>query len=270
MLGVLALVLLSACKGGAAEDDGASSMASTDESTDGDTDDSTGESESTSTGETTESTESTDTTESTETTESTDTTEDSEDATDGLELEGDPPEPRTYVAVEGGDFTLLADDDAYTDFSPNGDRLQILPLRPENFPPEVDYCTEGSDAALNDLQQWARARLNDEPKTWYYDVTLETVLEEDGESEYALVLNGEIVETLTNPVTEPADDMNDHTVTWTMVAIEAGDVVEVWGKAHSNLVLEEPPGCRDWSPTYAWARGRWKALSLVATPGVGD
>lgn len=195
------------------------------------------------------------------------------DSSGGLVLEGDPPAAATYTAVDDGDFVLLGDDDEFTTFSDNGDRVQILPLRDENFPPDVDYCTVGSDDELNGLQQWARAQLVPVvPKTWVYDVTLTAVVEEDGESEFALVVNGEIVDTVTNPVTDTTpglDDMDDYAHVWESVPLYEGDTVEVWGKAHSNLGLEEAAGCRDWSPTYAWARGRWRLLELAPTPGVG-
>lgn len=197
----------------------------------------------------------------------------SSDSTGGLELEGDPPAAASYTATDDGDFSLLGDDDMFTTFSDNGNRVQILPLRDENFPPDINYCTVGSDEELNDLQQWARAQLVPAvPKTWYYDVTITTVVEEDGESEFALVVNGEIVETMTNPVTDSTpgvEDMDDHAHTWEMVPLLEGDTVEIWGKAHSNLTLEEGAGCRNWSPTYAWARGRWRELALAPTPGVG-
>lgn len=193
-------------------------------------------------------------------------------STGGLELEGDPPAPASYTAVDDGDFTLLGDNDDFTNFSDNGNRVQILPLRDENFPPGVDYCTVGSDAQLNDLQQWARAQLQPTvPKTWYYDVTITAVAEEDGESEFALVVNGEIVDTMTTPVTDRTPgvgDMDDYAHIWEGVPLFLGDTIEIWGKAHSNLGLEEGAGCRNWSPTYAWARGRWRLLDLAPTPGV--
>ena len=189
----------------------------------------------------------------------------------GLILEGDPPPPASFSAIDDANFGRLPDDDEFTDFSINGNRLQIIPLRDENFPADVDYCTAGSDEVLNEEQQWARARLLGAPKTWYYDVTITMVAEEDGESEFGLAVDGRLVGTTSAPPTASTPgvgDMDDATFTWEMVPISAGSEVEVWGRAHSNFALEEAPGCRDWSPTYAWARGRWRQLDLVATPGV--
>lgn len=202
---------------------------------------------------------------------STTSSDTSSTSTGGLDLEGDPPLPASYQAADEADFERLPDDDAFTDFAVEGNRLQILPLRDENFPPDLDYCTVGSDAELNDLQQWARAQLQADLQTWYYDVTLTVVAEEDGESAFGLAIDGELFAMASAPSTKSTrgvGDMDDTTVTWEMVPIEAASVVEIWARAHSNFALEEPAGCRQWSPTYAWARGRWRQLDLVATPGV--
>ena len=186
----------------------------------------------------------------------------------GLDLMGDPPATASFEAIDGGDFELLGDNDEFTFFTVNGRRLQIIPLRSENFDPGVDYCRVGSDAELNDLQQWARARLRAPLRTWYYDVTIETVAEEDGESAFQLVINGEVQGEFTNPVTDDTPgvgDMDGVRHTWERIPIREGDRVEVYAKAHSNLTLIEGAACRTWRDTYAWARGRWLSLQLEAS-----
>lgn len=273
------MLLIAACDGGgdgtAAASSGGSDMtaSSTGENT---AESSSGGTTSTSTSASTSTSTSTPTSTSTSnpgTTAASETTQSTEasSSSGGLPLEGDPPAPASYSAIDDSSFERLPDGDEFTDFSVNGNRLQILPLRDENFLPDFDYCTAGSDDTLNEQQQWARARLIGDPKTWYYDVTLTMVAEEDGESEFGLAIDGELVGTTSAPATlttPDVGDMDDATFTWEMVPIVAGAQVEVWGRAHCNFELEEAAGCRTWSPTYAWARGRWRQLDLVATPDV--
>ncbi|MEM9188090.1 MAG: hypothetical protein AAGF12_02850 [Myxococcota bacterium] len=183
----------------------------------------------------------------------------------GIDLTGEPPAPVTLDATSGDDFELLPDNDDFTSFSTESRRVQILPLRDRNFPPGTDYRTAGSDTALNGLQQYARARVRQPLQTWLYDVTIETVAEEDGESVYQLVVGGTVVGTFANPVTEitpGVEDMDRVQHTFEDIVIRDTDEVEIRAVAHSNLTLEEGANGRQWSPTYAWARGRWASLRL--------
>lgn len=184
----------------------------------------------------------------------------------GPTFEGDPPPERIYRAGDDADFMLLGDDDAFTSFSVEGSRVQVLPLRDENFPEDVNYCRAESDDELNGLQQFARARLVAVSQSWLYDVTLDAVAESDGESVYQLVVNGEVVAESSNPPTASTaglGDMDSYEHTWNAVVLRDTDEVELRAKAHSNLTLIEGAACRTWDDTYAWARGRWLTLRLT-------
>lgn len=78
----------------------------------------------------------------------------------------------------------------------------------------------------------------------------------DGESNYKLMLNGELVGDFTNPRTE----LDFHEVyfrTGQTVTLTAGDELTVEAIAASNGEIPEDGG-------YAWARGRWRAVTLLA------
>lgn len=180
---------------------------------------------------------------------------------------GEPPDPITLEARDGDDFELLGDNADFTNFVREGGRVQILPLAAKNFPDDVNHCTVGSDAMLNGLQQYARAEVRDDVRDWLYTVTLTTVVEEDGESEYQLVINGVVQQTVRNPETSGnLGDMDSFEHVFDQVVIRSSDNVQVRARAHSNLELAEGGGCRNWNDTYAWARARWTRLRLEAAP----
>jgi hypothetical protein len=88
-----------------------------------------------------------------------------------------------------------------------------------------------------------------------YDVTIETMLEEDGESTYRLYVNGRVTGEFTNPRTDV--DFSSATHTWDGVPLRGGDTIRVASSTHSNGLIPEGDG-------YGWARGRWR--HLVFTP----
>ncbi|MEM6959291.1 MAG: hypothetical protein AAF411_26115 [Myxococcota bacterium] len=178
---------------------------------------------------------------------------------------GERPEAVRFEAPDGA-FRRLPDTDEFTDFAVQRNWLQILPLRNANFPADVDYCTAGSDTALNDLQQFARAALEASVEPWLYDITLETIAESDGESAYELWVDGERIGAFSNPVTAETpglEDMEPFRFTFEAVPIFEGAQIEVRARAHSNLTLLEGAACREWDETYAWARGRWESLTFA-------
>ncbi len=187
----------------------------------------------------------------------------------GLVLEGAPPADAAYPAI-AAHWQLLPDDAEFTSFA-GEEPFFIAPLRSENFPADFDYCTApGGDAELNQKQQFARAVLKAELKTWYYDVTLNSVPEEDGETPYQLLINGEVVREFTTPPTGTlgAEDRKLFAHVWEHVPIEEGSEVEVRARAQSNLLIVEGAACRTgagFNDTYAWARGRFDGLVLKAS-----
>ena len=94
-----------------------------------------------------------------------------------------------------------------------------------------------------------------------YDVTITTVMEDDGESTYRLVVNGEIVADFQNPYVGPGGAGNDqqHTHIWEGIAIMDGDELGVESNTHSNQDIPESGG-------FAWSRGRWHQIELGEDP----
>lgn len=112
---------------------------------------------------------------------------------------------------------------------------------------------------------FARTSRTFDGPTGTYDVTITTMTEEDGESEYRLLINGVQVATYTNPfVFDPPDsplDLQPHTHTWTGIAVPAGATVAVESNADTNGEIPEEGGT-------AWARGRWSQIEFVSTNSV--
>jgi hypothetical protein len=86
-----------------------------------------------------------------------------------------------------------------------------------------------------------------------YNVTIETMPEEDGESTYHLIINGEIKGEFTNPETDLAFGHAVHK--WENIRINNGDTIRIASNTHSNGLIPENDG-------FAWARGRWSKLIL--------
>lgn len=109
---------------------------------------------------------------------------------------------------------------------------------------------------------FARAsRIFDGP-TGTYEVTITTMTEEDGESEYRLFVNGTQVATYTNPVVfDPPEsplDLQSNTYTWSGISIPSGATIAVESNANTNGEIPEAGGT-------AWARGRWSQIEFSST-----
>lgn len=189
----------------------------------------------------------------------------------GLQLSGTPPEARSFESTD--DFDLLAATPEFSRFVVEGDRVQVRPLEDENWPPDFDWRNApGRDAELNERHLWARAELSDSLDEWYYDVTLDYCGESDGESPFALAVNGAVVADFEAEPSE-STSCSRREFTWQRVAIPAGASVQIWGKSHSNLTIEEGAGertfsnCPEGDPdppcTWAWARGRWYGVEFT-------
>ena len=184
-----------------------------------------------------------------------------------LVLEGPAPERRTFSSNE--DFELLEHDEMHTEFERERNRLQVHPLRDNNWPADFDWRNApGKDDELNERHMFARAQLEVALKTWYYDITIEGCAESDGESPFKLVVGD-----WESEVWQPEPDDSSTTCaqkshTWRKVAIRADQRLQVQGKPHSNKKLTEAGNGRRFSPTFAWARARWLSITVAPTPNV--
>lgn len=89
-----------------------------------------------------------------------------------------------------------------------------------------------------------------------YDVTIETVPEEDGESTYRLFVNRTQVGEFVNP--EETEPFGLATHTWNDIKLSTGDTIRVASIPHSNEKIPE-------GEAYAYSRGRWRHLVLTPT-----
>lgn len=89
----------------------------------------------------------------------------------------------------------------------------------------------------------------------YYDITLTSLTEEDGESTYRLKVNGKLVGEFQNP--ETTADMQPFTHTFKNVLVLKDDVIQIESNTHSNGKIPEGDG-------FAFSRGRWRSISFDA------
>lgn len=129
-------------------------------------------------------------------------------------------------------------------------------LEVEGFVPY--YRDERSRAlAVNAAQypdRFAAAQASFPGESAEYDIVIETVLENDGESTYVLRVNGEKAGEFQNP--EQTEGVSRVTHTWEGVAVPAGATIQVESNAHSNGKIPEGDG-------FAYSRGRWSSLTLT-------
>ncbi|NME71737.1 T9SS type A sorting domain-containing protein [Flammeovirga aprica] len=89
--------------------------------------------------------------------------------------------------------------------------------------------------------------------TGFYNISMTTLTEEDGESTFRLKVNGQLVGEFQNPVA--TTDMEPYIHEFQNVLIEKGDEIQIESNAHSNGLIPEGDG-------FAYARGRWRALNF--------
>jgi hypothetical protein len=133
---------------------------------------------------------------------------------------------------------------------------------PGFVPPYAE--TRSPDASEHGLAVNTR-RFNDKPAAaelvfhgvpGVYDLTLVAVAEEDGESRYALVVNGTPHALKTNPPSPVKRRPFRHT--WLGIALQEGDRIRIIFQGHSNGQVPEGDG-------FAWSRGRWRTLEVAPT-----
>lgn len=162
--------------------------------------------------------------------------------------------PKTELTIDDGRESYLYD--ARTDF-------------PDITSGKVNYYVDKGRRALAiaanivaNRTGFARATRTFDGVSGTYDVTITTMTEEDGESEYRLLVNGVQVATYTNPVVfDPPNsplDLKPHTHTWMGVPIAKGETIAIESNADTNGKIPEDGGT-------AWARGRWQKIALATS-----
>ncbi|RED49271.1 hypothetical protein [Seonamhaeicola aphaedonensis] len=101
--------------------------------------------------------------------------------------------------------------------------------------------------------KWASASLYFEGETGYYSAELNTITENDGESNYEFYVNGRILKALVNP--ETSESFKEVKLKIGKLFLKKGDKIKVASKAVTNGKIPENDGT-------AWSRGRWKSLIL--------
>ncbi|MGF1452054.1 MAG: DUF4350 domain-containing protein [Opitutales bacterium] len=105
---------------------------------------------------------------------------------------------------------------------------------------------------------FARAELTFPGEAGNYDVTIDTIGEEDGESTYRLLVNGVVVGTVTNTPTTAAFEDQQHV--FANVTIPTGATIGIESNAVTNGLIPEGDGT-------AYSRGRWTQLSFAVSGG---
>ncbi len=126
---------------------------------------------------------------------------------------------------------------------------------------EVPYYSEapGRDslainAAIEDYRdKFARATMVFEGPSGYFDITLTTLAELDGEAPYRVLINDVLVGSATNP--EVTVDYTSVRHTFENVVVPEGAIIAVESLANTNGKIPEGDGT-------AFARGRWTMLEL--------
>ncbi len=173
--------------------------------------------------------------------------------------------PESETTTSGGEGGLSFVYDATTDF-------------PDTTSGDVPYYVDnGNDAlaiAANVVANrtgFARATRTFEGTTGIYDVTITTMMEEDGESTYRLLINGVQVRAFENPfVYDPPDsprDLQPLNHTWPAIRIPNGATISIESNADSNNLVSE---AGDGNPPWAWARGRWRQIELTTSSSPVD
>ena len=126
-------------------------------------------------------------------------------------------------------------------------------------PGRPSLAINAADETYRDL--FARAEVVYDGVEGLHDLTIVALAELDGEAEYRLLVNGELVGSATNP-----EVTVDYTVirhTFTDINIPNGAVLGVESLANTNGNIPEGEGT-------AFARGRWTTLELVDSSAEAD
>ena len=121
-------------------------------------------------------------------------------------------------------------------------------------PGRPSLAINAADESYRDL--FARAEVVYDGNEGLHTITIVALAELDGEADYQLLVNGDVVGTASNP--EVSVDYTVVRHTFPDISIPAGAVLGVESLANTNGKIPEGDGT-------AFARGRWTALELVET-----
>ncbi|WP_222597390.1 hypothetical protein [Hyunsoonleella aquatilis] len=113
-------------------------------------------------------------------------------------------------------------------------------------------AVNAADKSQRDV--FASAEITFEGKPGFYKPFLRTMTENDGESVYKILLNGNEIITITNPKTKVSFERVTHDLD--VIMLKTNDIVEIQSKAVTNGEIPENDGT-------AWSRGRWTGLDLI-------
>ncbi len=120
------------------------------------------------------------------------------------------------------------------------------------------YKDNGNNCLAIDATQYkdayAAANTTFDEATGFYNITLTTLTETDGESSYRLRIGNQLIGEYQNP--ESDVDYAPSTYTWEQVEINNGDVVQIEFSSHTNGKIPE-------GNSTAYSRGRWTQLAFT-------
>ncbi|WP_203257757.1 DUF5060 domain-containing protein [Hyunsoonleella ulvae] len=102
-------------------------------------------------------------------------------------------------------------------------------------------------------QGFASAKIVFTGSTGMYNIILDAMAEQDGESSYAVMLNNIKVKTIQNP--QVSESFKKVQLNLGVLYLSKGDTLTISSNANSNGKLPEKEGT-------AWSRGRWNSISL--------
>lgn len=115
------------------------------------------------------------------------------------------------------------------------------------------------NAAVDDYRsRFAMATTEFDGSAGFYDLELTTLGELDGDCVYQIVINGEVMGTAVNSVASVDYEVQKHT--FEDIYIPAGATLGVSAVAVSNGLIPE-------NDAFAFARGRWRTLTLTSDAG---
>lgn len=140
----------------------------------------------------------------------------------------------TYTATKDFDYKIKDYSHSYI----NGDYLAVDPIVYETKPAAATRSFDGADGT--------------------YDVTITTLAEFDGESQYTLIINDAEKGTVQTGRVKGREWEVQQQFTWENIKIKNGDTITILSTADSNGIYPEEgaPG------GFAWSRARWSKIEF--------
>lgn len=132
--------------------------------------------------------------------------------------------------------------------------------KPDNY--KAKGVKEGKKGfQINTLKEphseWATSKITFDGETGVYPIKFTSILETDGECSYKVFVDGKLIIEFQNPRILGTDkkEYSPYTVGVKKIAIAKGAIIQVDFTSHSNGLVPE-------KDSFAWARGRWKSISI--------